>query len=496
MTTTTYAADGTAFLIVDPYNDFMSEGGKLYERTKETAEAVGFYDNMRKLIPAIRAAGIQVVIVPHHRWRQSDYKGWNHINPSQVRTNQAQGFAAGSWGGEFHPEFGPRDGDVVVLEHWEQSGFANTDLDAQLKQRGIRKIILVGMVANTCVESTARFAMELGYHVTLIKDATAAFSHEGMHAAHEVNGPSFAHAILTTEELIAALPPASSPLLAAASTVPSGFAERFAEVNGVRLRYLIGGEGSPVVLLHGYAETSHMWHPIMPPLAERHTVIVPDLRGAGGSARPESGYDKKNMAFDIHELTASLGFDRVSIVGHDIGLMVAYAYAAQFPQSTVRVVLMDAFLPGIGNWKDVWLLRDLWHFHFYGDVPLALVQGRERTYFEHFWNDFAADPKHSVPEADRRIYAKAYAQPGGMRAAFEYFRNFERDAQDFAQMGATPLKMPVLVLTGEKASGNFLIEQAKLVATDVRGQVIMGSGHWLMEEAPQTVIPAIVDFMN
>ena len=270
----------------------------------------------------------------------------------------------------------------------------------------------------------------------------------------------------------------------------------FAEVNGVRLRYLIGGKGSPVVLLHGYAETSHMWHPIMPLLAERHTVIVPDLRGAGGSSKPETGYDKKNMAVDIHELTVSLGLDRVSIVGHDIGLMVAYAFAAQFPQATERVVLMDAFLPGIGNWKDVWLLRDLWHFHFYGDVPLALVHGRERTYFEHFWNDFAADPKHSVPEADRRIYAQAYAQPGAMRAGFEYFRNFERDAQDFAQLGASPLTMPVLVLTGEKASGNFLIEQAKLVASDVRGQVVAGAGHWLMEEAPQTVIPAILDFIN
>jgi pimeloyl-ACP methyl ester carboxylesterase len=176
--------------------------------------------------------------------------------------------------------------------------------------------------------------------------------------------------------------------------------------------------------------------------------------------------------------------------------MVAYAYAAQFPQATERVVLMDAFLPGIGNWKDVWLMRDLWHFHFHGDVPLALVKGRERIYLEHFWNDFAADPKHSVPEATRRAYANLYAQPGGMRAGFEYFRNFERDAKDFARLAATPLPMPVLDLTGEKASGNFLIEQAKLVASDVRGQVIMGSGHWLMEEAPTTVIPAIVDFIN
>ena len=288
----------------------------------------------------------------------------------------------------------------------------------------------------------------------------------------------------------------ASPLQATAGPVPAGFAERFATVNGVRLHYLIGGKGDPVVLVHGYAETSYMWRPIMKPLAQRHTVIVPDLRGAGGSGKPISGYDKKNMAVDIHELITSLGYDRVSIVGHDIGLMVAYAYAAQFPQATNRVVLMDAFLPGIGNWKDVWLMRDLWHFHFYGKVPLALVKGRERIYFEHFWNDFAADPKHSVPEADRRVYAKSYAQPGGMRAGFEYFRAFAQDAKDFEQLSKTKIDMPVLVLTGEKASGNFLIEQTKLVASDVRSQVVPGSGHWLMEEAPGAVIPAIIDFIN
>ena len=277
---------------------------------------------------------------------------------------------------------------------------------------------------------------------------------------------------------------------------PAGFTERFAKVNGVRLRYVIGGQGSPVVLLHGYAETGHMWRPIMPLLAERHTVIVPDLRGAGESAKPASGYDKKTMAVDIYALTRSLKLDRVSIVGHDIGLMVAYAYAAQFRDTTERVVLMDAFLPGIGNWKDVWLLRDLWHFHFYGEVPLALVKGRERTYLEHFWNDFAADRKRSVPEADRRLYARAYAQPGAMRAGFEYFRNFERDASDFARMAITPLAMPMLVLSGEKAGGRFLIEQAKLVASDVRGQVVAGAGHWLMEEAPKAVIPAITGFVG
>ena len=289
---------------------------------------------------------------------------------------------------------------------------------------------------------------------------------------------------------------ASSRLFGVRGTVRDDFAERFAQVNGVRLRYLIGGKGTAVVLLHGYAETSHMWNPIMPLLAKRHTVIVPDLRGAGGSAKPQSGYDKKTMAGDIQQLTSLLGFYRVSIVGHDIGLMVAYAFAALFPQTTERVVLMDAFLPGIGNWKDVWLLRDLWHFHFYGDVPLALVKGRERTYFEHFWNDFAANPKRSVSEADRRIYARAYAQPGAMRAGFEYFRNFEIDAEDFAEMGAMRLSMPFLVLSGEKTGGTFLIDQAKLVASDVEGRVVQGSGHWLMEEAPEKVIPAIVDFIN
>ena len=176
--------------------------------------------------------------------------------------------------------------------------------------------------------------------------------------------------------------------------------------------------------------------------------------------------------------------------------MVAYAYAAQFPEGTERVVLMDAFLPGIGNWKDMWLLRDLWHFHFHGEVPLALVKGRERTYFEHFWNDFAADPKHSVPEADRRLYAKEYARDGGMRAGFEYFKSFERDAQDFAELASTKLSMPVLVLAGEKSGSTFLIDQVRLVASNVQGQVIAGSGHWLMEEAQGSVIPALVAFLR
>jgi pimeloyl-ACP methyl ester carboxylesterase len=277
---------------------------------------------------------------------------------------------------------------------------------------------------------------------------------------------------------------------------PEGFTARNAQVNGVRIHYVIGGKGSAVVLLHGFAQTGHMWGPVMGELTKRHTVIVPDLRGAGGSEKPESGYDKKTMAQDIQALVKSLGHERAIVVGHDIGLMVAYAYAAQFPQATEKVVLMDAFLPGIGNWKDVWLLRDLWHFHFYGQTPLALVTGRERIYLEHFWNDFAADPKHSVSEDDRRLYANAFAQPGGIRAGFEYFKNFERDARDFAELGKTKLPMPMLVLGGEKSGGSNLIEQAKLVGTDVRGVIVTGSGHWLIDEAPKQVIPALVEFIN
>jgi pimeloyl-ACP methyl ester carboxylesterase len=269
---------------------------------------------------------------------------------------------------------------------------------------------------------------------------------------------------------------------------------RFADVGGVRLHYLIAGKGDPVLLLHGYAQTSHMWRPLITELAKTHTVIAPDLRGFGNSSKPEGGYDKKTMAQDVHALAASLGHKRVGVVGHDIGLMVAYAYAAQYPTDVNRIALMDAFLPGVGDWTKVWLLRDLWHFHFYGKTPLALVDGRERIYFEHFWNDFAADPARSVSEPDRQFYAAAYAQPGGMRAGFEVFRAFEGDAKDFAGFAKTKLPMPMLVLTGEKASGEFLIQQGRLVADKVEGVVIMGSGHWLMDEAPDQVIPKLVSF--
>jgi pimeloyl-ACP methyl ester carboxylesterase len=302
----------------------------------------------------------------------------------------------------------------------------------------------------------------------------------------------FLTALLLSLSALAAL---AAPQPAHAQT-PAKVQSKFATVNGVKLHYLIAGEGPPVLLLHGYAETSHMWLPLIAKLAPTHTVIAPDLRGAGGSEKPASGYDKKSMAVDMHALMASLGDRKIELVGHDIGLMVAYAYAAQYPQEVERIVLMDAFLPGVGNWQDVWLLRDKWHFNFYGKTPEALVAGRERIYLEHFWNDFAADPKHSIPEADRKFYTAQYAQPGAVHAGFEWFHAFEQDGKDFAQLAATKLSMPMLVLAGEKASGSFLVDQAKLVDRDVRGVIVPGAGHWLMEEAPNAVLPELVAFLN
>jgi len=272
--------------------------------------------------------------------------------------------------------------------------------------------------------------------------------------------------------------------------------DRFATVDGVKLHYLTAGKGSAVILLHGYAQNSHMWRPLMKELAKTHLVVAPDLRGFGDSGKPESGYDKKTMAQDVHALAQSLGISKADVAGHDIGLMVAYAYAAQYPSEVDRLALMDAFIPGVGDTSGLFLLKDLWHFHFYGPTPLALVKGRERIYFEHFWNDFAADGTKSVSEADRRFYAQKYAQPGAMKAGMEVFRNFDQDARDNAAFAATKLTMPVLVLGGEKSGGDFLITQGKMVATNVEGMLVVGSGHWLIDEAPGQVIPKLVEFFG
>ncbi|KRA61216.1 isochorismatase [Caulobacter sp. Root656] len=200
-----YDPKTTAILLVDPYNDFLSEGGKTWPRLKAIAEDVNLLDHLRAVVTEARAAGLQIVFVPHHRWEPGDYEHWRHATPYQRAGAQRQIFARGSWGGAFHDGFQPREGDIVAKEHWGSSGFANTDLDLRLRQAGIQSVILIGLIANTCIEATGRFAMELGYDVTLVRDATAAFSPEAMHAAHEINGPTYTREILTTAALVGRL---------------------------------------------------------------------------------------------------------------------------------------------------------------------------------------------------------------------------------------------------------------------------------------------------
>jgi len=204
MHTKDYIIEKTGLLLVDPYNDFLAPTGKLWPKAKEVAEEVNLLSNLKSIVGAARQSGVRIFVVPHHRWEPGDYTHWKHATPRQLAGAKNQVFAKGTWGGEWHPDFVPQLGDIIIKEHWAQSGFANTDLDQQLKQHGIERIILIGMLANTCIESTGRFGMELGYHVTLVKDATAAESWEEMHAA-ELNGPTFAHAIVSTSGIVAAL---------------------------------------------------------------------------------------------------------------------------------------------------------------------------------------------------------------------------------------------------------------------------------------------------
>jgi pimeloyl-ACP methyl ester carboxylesterase len=288
---------------------------------------------------------------------------------------------------------------------------------------------------------------------------------------------------------------AAFPATARADASNKTIVSRTAENDGVRLHYLTAGRGRSLILLHGYAETSLMWKPIMPALAERFTVIAPDLPGIGDSAIPGDGLDMKTSAVRIHALARSLGIQKAEVVGHDIGLMVAYAYAAQFPAEVEKLVVMDAFLPGVDGWEAVYNNPTIWHFRFNGPTPEALVQGRERIYFEHFWNNFAADKTRSIPEAARKAYAAAYARPGRMRAGWAYFVSFQQAAKDFAQLSQTKLTMPVLSIGGEKSLGNALAQQMKLVATNVTVVVLKNTGHWILEENPKATTDALMTFL-
>ena len=272
-------------------------------------------------------------------------------------------------------------------------------------------------------------------------------------------------------------------------------ASKSAEVDGIKLHYLNAGHGPAVILLHGYTQTSRMWRPIIPLLAEKFTVIAPDLPGIGDSEIPKDGLDMKTAAIRIHALAKSLGVEKARVVGHDIGLMVAYAYAAQFPAETEKLVVMDAFLPGVAGWEDVYNNPGIWHFRFNGPTPEALVRGRERIYFESFWNNFAADKNHSLSEADRLAYTAAYARPGRMRAGWAYFVSFQQAAKDFAELSKTKLTMPVLAIGGEKANGTLLGDQVKIVATDAQMLVLKDCGHWVMEEKSQETTDALMKFL-
>ena len=239
-----------------------------------------------------------------------------------------------------------------------------------------------------------------------------------------------------------------------------------------------------------------MWRPLIPLLSGKFTVIAVDLPGIGDSSIPaDNKADMITAAKQIHDLVRSLKIDKARVVGHDIGLMVAYAYAAQFPGETEKLAVMDAFLPGVPGWEPIYNDPNTWHFRFNGEYPEKLVKGRERTYFEYFWNVFAADKTRSIPEADRKAYTEAYSKPGRMRAAWMYFASWPQLAKDFAQLSQTKLTMPVLSIGGEKSLGNDLGGQMKLVTENPIVIVLPNTGHWILEEKPKETTDALVNFL-
>ncbi len=282
---------------------------------------------------------------------------------------------------------------------------------------------------------------------------------------------------------------------AASAAGAVGIDSRTAVVEGQSIHYLKAGQGPAVFLLHGYAETSRMWRPIIPLLAERFTVVAPDLPGIGDSGIPSGPVDMATAATYIHGLARSLGISSTRMVGHDIGLMVAFAYTAQYPTEVTKLVLMDAFLPGVAGWEPIYDNPGFWHFRFHGPTPEALVQGRERTYFEHYWNDFAANKDRSIPEPDRAAYTAAYSRPGRMQAGWAYFASFPKTAEDFARLAQKKLTIPVLSIGGEKSLGKQLGEQVRLVGTDVKVVVLKDAGHWILEEQPKETTDALLQFL-
>ena len=287
----------------------------------------------------------------------------------------------------------------------------------------------------------------------------------------------------------------STPLAASIAPYPANFQNREIATNGTSLDVRIGGAGPAVVLLHGYGETGDMWEPLAEKLAKDHTVIVPDLRGMGLSARPAGGYDKKTQGHDIAGMLDALKVERADLVTHDIGNMVGYALAAEYPDRITRFVIIDAPLPGVGPWDEIVRSHALWHFSFYGPDAERLVSGRERIYLDRFWNEFSADPK-SFDEASREHYAALYAQPGAMHAGFEQFKAFDQDAIDNRAFVANgKLAMPVLAVGGEKSFGPMMATVMRAAANNVTEAIVPDSGHWVMEENPTATIKLTTDFL-
>ncbi len=278
---------------------------------------------------------------------------------------------------------------------------------------------------------------------------------------------------------------------------PSGFHTQEINTNGTTLHVRIGGQGAAVVMLHGFGDTGDMWAPAAAALVKNHTVVVPDLRGMGLSTHPEQGYTKNNQAVDIAGVMDALKISSADLVTHDIGNMVGYALAAQYPTRITKWVVIDAPLPGIGNWEEIKQSPLLWHFNFRGPDEERLVAGRERIYLDRFYNELSADPK-KIDEATRQHYAALYARPHAMHDAFEQFGAFNQDAIDNKALLAKggKLTMPVLALGGDKSFGTAQADTLRFVATNVTMGIVPGSGHWIMDENPKATTALIVDFLS
>ena len=291
------------------------------------------------------------------------------------------------------------------------------------------------------------------------------------------------------------LPVVSMTASAQTFDFPPTFVVREIATTGVTIHVRSGGAGPPVVLLHGYGETGDMWVPLAADLVRDHTVIVPDLRGMGLSSKPNGGFDKKTQAADVSGVMTALGVQQADIVAHDIGNMVAFQFAAQYPARLRRLVLIDAPVPGVGPWEEILKNPLLWHFRFGGPDMERLVAGRERIYLDRFWNEFSASPDR-FSEAAREHYAKLYALPGAMHSGFAQFAAFDQDAIDNREFLARDrLKMPVLALGGQKSFGPMMATVMRAGADNVTEGIVPESGHWIMEENPRATTRLVRDFL-